>query len=492
MMNEEEEKRFAKFLVEEKQVITSEQLQVCLEFQQAMREQWGIKKTLDKAIVEKEFIGSSHMNTLLREHLGGDDEIIRGYRFIEKLGEGAMGEVYRGLDLETNDAVAIKILYPHLGKRKATAQRFIQEAKICIEKLDHPNIVKGLAVGYEAQTDCFFYAMELVEGSNLRKVLKKKGPFSELLAIKILFQMASALKYANNKNLVHRDVKPDNIILTPTNDAKLCDLGLARDWGGENLSLTRTGAVMGTPFYISPEAATGMETLDTRSDIYSLGATMYHMVVGQVPFGGSNSNVVLSRHVKEALIPPIQRRPDLSVTFSAILEMMMEKSPDDRYQTPDEVIEEIKLLRANKPLRAMAGKNLLFSPSTGAKNISEDDFPEANFETEEMEAIECVKTEEIGYTNNIKVDGQEKHHDEVEELLLSQSTTELKPVITQQKDKQEKIFQSFLTSTERRILSEARGAQSKLLVIGALIGGLVLVGVIVLIFFMIKLLKLFF
>lgn len=343
-MNIEEQEQFLKFLVETKKVLPPTAIQTCLTVQHALTE-LGIEKTIDKVIIEKGFLDAKQITVLLREFRGGDEEMIPGYRIIRKLGEGAMGEVYSAIDLnKDNCPVAIKILFPHLGKRKATAQRFLQEAKLCIHKLNHSNIVKGYEVGYEATHDFFFYVMEFVDGKNLRALLKDHGVFSEPLAIKIMMQMCSALQHAASFNLVHRDIKPDNIMLTKTGESKLCDLGLARDWTQDDLGLTKTGAVMGTPFYISPEAADGQK-LDTRSDIYSLGATIYHMVVGTVPFDGPNTAVVLNRHRNDPLIPPKELRDQLSTGFSSIIEMMMEKSPNARYQNAGEILEDLRRLQ---------------------------------------------------------------------------------------------------------------------------------------------------
>ena len=297
-----------------------------------------------------------------------------------------------------------------------------------------------------------------------------------------------SLDHAFDFNLVHRDIKPDNIILTPKGDAKLCDLGLARDWA-KDLSLTRTGAVMGTPFYISPEAAAGQK-LDSRSDIYSLGATLYHMVVGRVPFDGANSAVVLDRHRYDPLVPPVEQRPELSLGFSTILEMMMAKSPQDRYQKPSQIIEDIDKLKANdfpeavKKLKKEFVKLKPRQKTQVMEAIPASDTEENPDFQESMEAIEEEKTSEK------IIEIKPRHQDSVEEYRIQASDSML--VSRVEENKGDKILKPFFTSTEQRILSKAHGAQSKLLVIGAVVGGLGFVAALMLIYFIFTVLKNFF
>ncbi len=488
-MNPEAEKEFAKFLVKKK-ALSLQNYKACLEAQHGLKK-WGIVKTLDKVIVEKNFLTEKQIGDLVKEYKGGDEDLLPGYRIIKKLGEGAMGEVYSAIDLNNNDrSVAIKILYPHLGKNKATAKRFLQEARLCIEKLNHRHIVKGYEVGYEAERDFFFYVMELLEGSNLRSVLQEKGVFSEPLALKILLQMSYALEHAYQFNLIHRDIKPDNIMLTKFGDAKLCDLGLARDWEDQDLSLTKTGTVMGTPFYISPEAADGLK-LDNRSDIYSLGATIYHTVVGHVPFDGPNAGIVLNRHRNDPLIPPIELRLDISVGFSAIIEMMMAKSPKDRYQTPMQLSEDIKKLQNGYAPEAL----LKLKESYGiVETIRKPKDPKASGT---MEAILASDTEEFGYSKaieTVKVKEElfsvAKSHDKVEEYRLDDqdpsnfdSFIHINPY-----KKQKPILAPFFTSAEQRILATTK-AKSKLLAIGAAMACVILILLLAVIFLVLKIMK---
>ncbi len=457
MLGMHEQEAFGRFLVDKKEVLSSESFEACLKVQGAMRE-LGIEKSLDKVICEKGLLEEKLITELVREFRGGDEEFIRGYRIISKLGEGAMGEVFKAIDLvNDNREVAIKILFPHLGKRKATAQRFLQEAQICIEKLDHPNIVKGYEVGYEASKDCYFYVMEHIGGINLGKAIEERGVFQEEAACKVMLQISSALGQATKFNLVHRDVKPDNILITENDNAKLCDLGLARDWA-RDLSLTRTGAVMGTPFYISPEVATGMDEFDCRSDIYSLGATIYHAVVGKVPFGGNNTMIVLYRHRSEPLIPPIELRPQISPGFSAIIETMMAKSPEDRYQTPAELIADINRLNAKETPEALKKKE---------KRFNKNDVPFAAID-------DPGKSTELLHINHEPVDFEPmRRQDGVDEIDPSQESRvdngglpEVELDLPSRNVFQD-LSDKFLNSAERRVVEEH--SRWKLMAFGAVI-----------------------
>ncbi|MEX2666371.1 serine/threonine-protein kinase [Candidatus Uabimicrobium amorphum] len=440
-IDKKDQEAFAKFLVVDKKVMTSDEIKTCFKVQKAMTD-LGIPSPLDKVIVEKGYLNATTVGDLIREFKGGDEDFVPGYRILSKLGEGAMGEVYKAIDLEENKEVAIKVLFPHLGKRKSTAKRFLQEAEIC-KKLNHPNIVKGFDVGYEADQDFYFYIMEYVDGVTLSGYVKEHGILPEDLAIKIVEQMASALEQATRLNLVHRDIKPDNIILTKNNDAKLCDLGLARNWA-QDLSLTLTGAVMGTPFYISPEAAKGMEDLDSRSDIYSLGATLYHLTIGEVPFKGKNSMEVLDLHKSDKEItPPISLRADLSPGLSSIIEKMMMKTVSDRYQNPSELIIDIELLKKGEEPSALQEKK--------------QQLPKKKLSRQKTDG-------------NIQIQKDDQYRQSSVEEYSIRPSKKMKNI-----GKAPNIFDNFFTSTEQRVLSNAKGKLTALITLIVLVISLIII-----------------
>jgi serine/threonine-protein kinase len=197
--------------------------------------------------------------------------------------------------------------------------------------------------------------MEYVEGPTIKDFLDKDKVFDEKEALRITLAIAEALKHAAQRGLIHRDIKPENVILTRGGDVKLADLGLARVTDDERWGLAEAGMAIGTPYYISPEQVRGQTNIDIRADIYSLGATLYHMVTGKVPYGGDTPNDVMRKHVdpKVALVPPDHVNPNLSGGLGMVVETMLAKNREQRYQTPDDLILDLKCLhRGESPMIA--------------------------------------------------------------------------------------------------------------------------------------------
>ncbi len=264
-------------------------------------------------------------------------ERIAGYRLLETLGRGSMGTVYRALQVSLDRVVAIKILSPTLAQNPSYSRRFEREA-LASSRLNHPNIVRALDVG--AEGGYRYIVMEFVDGPTVAGLLAR-GPIEERRAVGIVMQVARALDHAHRLGLVHRDIKPANVLVTKEGVAKLGDLGLAKDVRRDG-SQTEEGLAMGTPFYVSPEQARGERTVDIRTDVYALGATLYHMVTGRVPFPGPNPAVVMTRHINEPLEPPEDVFPGLSRGVCQIIEKMMEKEREERYQTPAELMTDLQ------------------------------------------------------------------------------------------------------------------------------------------------------
>jgi len=268
---------------------------------------------------------------------------VGGFEIVSQIGKGAMGAVFKARQKSLDRIVALKILPPKIAENKAFIQRFVREARASA-KLSHPNVVAGIDVGQDEATDVWYFAMELVEGPSARQLLKKKGRLSEDEALRIAKDIAEALDCAHRNRIVHRDVKPDNILLTKDGTAKLADLGLARHQQ-DDAALTQSGAAMGTPFYMAPELVRGeVETLDTRTDLYGLGATLFHLVTGRPPFDGETSAVTMSQHLNDP--PPVASRvcPDVSMGCSRLILALMQKDRKKRPQTPKELIERIERL----------------------------------------------------------------------------------------------------------------------------------------------------
>ncbi len=257
--------------------------------------------------------------------------LLPGYELVEQLGQGGMGSVYKARDIILGRWVAVKLLAPFLAEDEEYVKRFFIEAKH-MQKLRHPNIVEAYDAGVAG--DQKFLIMEYVEGTNLDKILERHGKLPERKAIHIVRQVACALDYAWQRKIIHRDVKPQNVIITNERTAKLCDLGLSKDVS-KDLSLTMTGSVNCSPPYASPEQGQGRKDLDCRTDTYSLGVMFYQMVVGELPFVADSPGEYLIQHVTKPPPNPMTRNPDLFPATASMILKMLEKDPKNRPEPGD-------------------------------------------------------------------------------------------------------------------------------------------------------------
>lgn len=271
---------------------------------------------------------------------------IPGYQLLEKLGQGSMGTVYKARQLSMNRLVAIKVLQQRLASNPEFLARLTREAHLAA-KLSHNNIVQAIDVG--SAGIIHYFVMEYVEGVTIKQELEKGKIYTESEAVEIVIQIAQALQHASRRGMIHRDVKPANIILTPDNIAKLADLGMAREAEDKVLARAERGMTIGTPFYIAPEQIRGIEDVDSRADIYSLGATLYHLVTGQPPFPGTKVDEVLKAQLEQELTPPDHLNLSLSAGLGEVVEFMMAKNRQQRYRTPDDLILDLECLLNGEP-----------------------------------------------------------------------------------------------------------------------------------------------
>ncbi len=255
------------------------------------------------------------------------------FRLTKKIGEGGMGTVFKAHQVSMDRDVALKVLPKHLAKNPGFVDRFYREARASA-KLDHPNIVRGIAVGEDK--GYHYFAMEFIDGESVDKRLEH-GKLAVGDAVKIAIDVARALDHAHTKGMVHRDIKPDNIMITRAGQVKLADLGLAKSTD-EDSGLTQTGSGFGTPYYMPPEQALNAKYVDNRSDIYALGATLYHLVTGQVAYNGETAVEVLTAKKEGKHAPARRLNPDVPDLLDLIIDKMMHADPKARYQNAAEVI----------------------------------------------------------------------------------------------------------------------------------------------------------
>jgi len=310
------------------------------------------QRSLADLLVEHQFITANQAKRIRKNVEERKSSQIPGYQLISKLGKGAMATVYKARQTALDRIVAVKVLPKKLAENPEFVDRFYKEGKAAA-RLAHNNIVQAIDVG--STSDNFHYfVMEYVEGMTLYDIMQpapvgEGRTFSEAEALDVTIQMADALAHAHARNLIHRDVKPKNILLTKDGIAKLTDLGLARAMDDKEAAESEAGKAYGTPYYISPEQIRGDVDIDFRADIYSLGATMYHLVTGKPPFDGETPSAVMHKHLKQPLTPADHVNTALSAGVGEIIDVAMAKNREDRYQSTEDMLEDLRAVRRGEP-----------------------------------------------------------------------------------------------------------------------------------------------
>jgi beta-lactam-binding protein with PASTA domain/tRNA A-37 threonylcarbamoyl transferase component Bud32 len=297
--------------------------------------------------------------------LGEQVTVLGGrYRMESLLGQGGMAQVYKGTDTVLGRPVAIKILAPQYAKDQSFVDRFRREAQSAA-RLNHPNVVGVYDTGSDDGTH--YIVMEFVEGRTLADFLSSGGSLLPERAVELASSVCVALSEAHKAGIVHRDIKPGNIMVTRNGEVKVMDFGIARAATAE--TVTATATVLGTASYLSPEQAQG-KPVDARSDIYSLGIVLYEMLVGRVPFGGDSAVAVAYKHVQEPPEPPSRINPDISPSLEAVVMRALAKNPDNRYQTAEEFCADLDRVRRGMPVAAtplLAETQAVASPVTATR-----------------------------------------------------------------------------------------------------------------------------
>ncbi|MGE3803280.1 MAG: serine/threonine protein kinase [Gemmataceae bacterium] len=292
-------------------------------------------------------------------------KVLGDFKVLRRLGEGGMGQVYLAEQISLKRKVALKVLRADLAANEVSLKRFRAEAE-AVARITHANIVQVYAI--DDRNGMHFMALEYVDGTNLRDYLAKKGVPELPIALSVIRQVASALARAHELGIVHRDIKPENILITRHLEVKVTDFGLSRCFKGEQpaLNLTASGITMGTPLYMSPEQVQG-HNIDPRSDIYSFGVTCFHMLTGDPPFRGQTAFEVAVQHVQKEPEKLLQLRPDLPVELCDLIDKMMAKDPNKRFQTARDILRDLTQLRSTlsntRPLPPVTDESVEFTSS---------------------------------------------------------------------------------------------------------------------------------
>jgi serine/threonine protein kinase len=294
--------------------------------------------------------------------------VLGSYVILERLGTGGMGSVFKARNQKLGRIVALKVIHPHKLDNPAAVKRFRREIHVAAH-LQHPNIVH--AIDAEVVNGAELLVMEYIEGTNLTRLVKDHGPLPVTLACEYVRQAALALQHAHEKGLVHRDVKPSNLMLQTGGTIKLLDLGLALLHGplvdgSVSGPLTVAGKVIGTVDFLAPEQARDASSVDIRADLYSLGCTFYYLLTGQPPFAGATTTNKIYKHALEEPEPVRRLRPDVSQPVSAVIRRLLAKRPEDRFQTPAElaaVLQDLLHRRASPAVPAVRDRVVRHFPA---------------------------------------------------------------------------------------------------------------------------------
>ncbi|MFT5289303.1 MAG: serine/threonine protein kinase [Planctomycetota bacterium] len=300
--------------------------------------------TLDDLLIEDLGWSEEKVDEMRRTRAGEIPEL-PGFDVLGKIGTGGTADVFKAADVrqgQRGQTVALKVLQPASTAHAPTRKAFIAEARL-LQKLSHPNLISCSGVARSGNT--FFSMLEYIEGHTALELLDERGAFTEEEALRVILGAAEALRYLSGEGVVHRDVKPGNVMITKDNKVKLIDLGFAvsvmgEAAGGEASDASET--TVGTAAYLSPEQARGAAMADSRSDVYSLGVSLFHLVVGHLPFEGSDDGEILRKQVMDSLSSPELKGRGISPHLHYFIEKMVAKDVEDRYQGFDELIADIE------------------------------------------------------------------------------------------------------------------------------------------------------
>jgi serine/threonine protein kinase len=350
-----------------------EHLKACRLLQDQQRDRGEPPAAIEDLMLQQGFMTEDKVRAvrtalarLQRDEDKGDPVRIGNYEIIHKVGDGGLGTVYKARQVTMAREVALKVLHKKWLSDEEFKKRFLLEARLA-GRLSHQNLIQVYDVGLERGQ--YYFAMEFVSGETLDDLLEREGAMEPSRAIDITIQVLRAILYMKRYDIVHRDIKPGNIMLSRSGLVKLGDFGFVKTKLDHVLSTE--GEVLGTPDYISPEQAMGVESIDWRSDQYSLGCSLYHMLTGRPPFEGSQSSV-MRQHIKADLPDPRLLNPAIPQPLLHIMEKMLNKDPNDRYQKIEELFHDLEMVKIGQdPTTPQAGKSTILKQMKAEKGKAE-------------------------------------------------------------------------------------------------------------------------
>jgi len=326
-------------LAVEKKLVSQKQVDQCLELVKKSVK-IGLATTVEEVMVKQGVLSEDQIQDLRDMCQMAEGGTVFGtYRLGRLIGEGGMGKVYEALHETMGRGVAIKVVGTKFTEDKNNTVRFYQEIR-ALAKLNHPNIVIIFDAGKVNRRH--FFAMELLSGLSLKAYVDSKKFLDEKEALQIIRATAKALSHAHGRSIIHRDVKPENIIFDENNVPKLTDFGLVMHYDTDHLTLTQEGMMVGSFYYASPEQVDGRRDIDGRSDVYSLGATLYYALTGHTVYSGSSPQELISKIIKGRFMPPSRYNPRLSHKTLRLLRKMLTVNREKRFQSMEEVIAAIE------------------------------------------------------------------------------------------------------------------------------------------------------
>ncbi len=352
---------------------TAEEVAACSDEARRLQQN-GKAVSVPRLLVDRRFVTESQIKRLSDD--SRDDSMYRpaqqipGFQVLGRLGQGAMATVFKAKQLSLDRIVAIKVLPRRMSENEEFVNRFYKEGRAAA-KLSHNNIVQAIDVGEAG--GYHYFVMEYIDGKTVWDDLRDNKVYEEALAIDVIIQTARALEHAHERGFIHRDVKPKNIMITKQGVVKLADMGLAREMSDMEAAMAEAGRAYGTPYYISPEQIRGEVNIDFRADIYSLGATFYHMVTGKVPFEGNTPSAVMHKHLKQPLVPPDHLNTSLTAGVGEVIEVLMAKKREDRYTSTKDLLIDLEAIKKGEPpliARSKYDHNVLQELAIGGETVS--------------------------------------------------------------------------------------------------------------------------